>query len=207
MCRVLNPRIGTDTGIRIGASLMLCHVCVELDLKTFLLLARRCRDLWPLWEGSHRCHRSPGPPAERTYHSKCTSELDYTLRSRVHWKMANLTGCCALKHALRLSAFGQLHKVLGMDPLPSKMPKKPRSETPIDYTGASGQLGCNIQAIHNNHGKKKFTFILHFTYKHFCSANPTKHGIRSTYEKAHWGRRRNGWQKPQQEKEKAAKEM
>ncbi|KAF0032334.1 hypothetical protein F2P81_014624 [Scophthalmus maximus] len=37
-------------------------------------------------------------------------------------------------HALRLSAFGQLHKVLGMDPLPSKMPKKPRSETPIDYT-------------------------------------------------------------------------
>uniref|UniRef100_A0A668A4W6 Interleukin enhancer binding factor 3b n=1 Tax=Myripristis murdjan TaxID=586833 RepID=A0A668A4W6_9TELE len=37
-------------------------------------------------------------------------------------------------HALRLSAFGQLHKVLGMDPLPSKMPRKPRSETPIDYT-------------------------------------------------------------------------
>ncbi|XP_011604319.1 interleukin enhancer-binding factor 3 homolog isoform X2 [Takifugu rubripes] len=38
------------------------------------------------------------------------------------------------QHALRLSAFGQLHKVLGMDPLPSKMPKKPRSETPIEYT-------------------------------------------------------------------------
>lgn len=41
------------------------------------------------------------------------------------------------QHALRLSAFGQLHKVLGMDPLPSKMPKKPRNETPIDYTGKS----------------------------------------------------------------------
>lgn len=40
-----------------------------------------------------------------------------------------------LQHALRLSAFGQLHKVLGMDPLPSKMPRKPKSETPIDYTG------------------------------------------------------------------------
>ncbi|KAK0141679.1 Interleukin enhancer-binding factor 3 [Merluccius polli] len=38
------------------------------------------------------------------------------------------------QHALRLSAFGQIHKVLGMDPLPSKMPKKPRLETPIDYT-------------------------------------------------------------------------
>ncbi|KAM4675709.1 interleukin enhancer-binding factor 3 isoform 2-T2 [Discoglossus pictus] len=38
------------------------------------------------------------------------------------------------QHALRLAAFGQLHKVLGMDPLPSKMPKKPKSETPIDYT-------------------------------------------------------------------------
>ncbi|XP_015234852.1 PREDICTED: interleukin enhancer-binding factor 3 isoform X1 [Cyprinodon variegatus] len=41
------------------------------------------------------------------------------------------------QHALRLSAFGQLHKVLGMDPLPSKMPKKPRSDTPIDYTGTA----------------------------------------------------------------------
>lgn len=40
-----------------------------------------------------------------------------------------------VQHALRLSAFGQLHKVLGMDPLPSKMPRKPKSETPIDYTG------------------------------------------------------------------------
>ncbi|XP_064416780.1 interleukin enhancer-binding factor 3 homolog isoform X3 [Latimeria chalumnae] len=38
------------------------------------------------------------------------------------------------QHALRLAAFGQLHKVLGMDPLPSKMPKKPSNETPIDYT-------------------------------------------------------------------------
>ncbi|KAI1229656.1 Interleukin enhancer-binding factor 3, partial [Lamprotornis superbus] len=37
-------------------------------------------------------------------------------------------------HALRLAAFGQLHKVLGMDPLPSKMPKKPKNENPVDYT-------------------------------------------------------------------------
>ncbi|XP_066473884.1 interleukin enhancer-binding factor 3 isoform X4 [Tiliqua scincoides] len=37
------------------------------------------------------------------------------------------------QHALRLAAFGQLHKVLGMDPLPSKMPKKPKNENPIDY--------------------------------------------------------------------------
>lgn len=40
-----------------------------------------------------------------------------------------------VQHALRLSAFGQLHKVLGMDPLPSKIPKKPRSEGSIEYTG------------------------------------------------------------------------
>uniref|UniRef100_A0A3P9LK48 Interleukin enhancer binding factor 3 n=1 Tax=Oryzias latipes TaxID=8090 RepID=A0A3P9LK48_ORYLA len=38
------------------------------------------------------------------------------------------------QHALRLSAFGQLHKVLGMDSLPSKMPKKARTEAPIGYT-------------------------------------------------------------------------
>ena len=49
-----------------------------------------------------------------------------------------------LQHALRLSAFGQLHKVLGMDPLPSKMPKKPRSETPIDYTGKQGLLTSDV---------------------------------------------------------------
>ncbi|KAE8619873.1 hypothetical protein XENTR_v10010004 [Xenopus tropicalis] len=39
------------------------------------------------------------------------------------------------QHALRLAAFGQLHKVLGMDPLPTKIPKKTKVETPtIDYT-------------------------------------------------------------------------
>ncbi|XP_060037721.1 interleukin enhancer-binding factor 3 isoform X7 [Erinaceus europaeus] len=38
------------------------------------------------------------------------------------------------QHALRLAAFGQLHKVLGMDPLPSKMPKKPKNDNHVDYT-------------------------------------------------------------------------
>ncbi|XP_053320801.1 LOW QUALITY PROTEIN: interleukin enhancer-binding factor 3 [Spea bombifrons] len=39
------------------------------------------------------------------------------------------------QHALRLAAFGQLHKVLGMDPLPTKLPaKKPVPEPTIDYT-------------------------------------------------------------------------
>ncbi|XP_029441267.1 interleukin enhancer-binding factor 3 isoform X6 [Rhinatrema bivittatum] len=38
------------------------------------------------------------------------------------------------QHALRLAAFGQLHKVLGMEPLPTKLPKRPKSENPVDYT-------------------------------------------------------------------------
>ncbi|XP_069802722.1 interleukin enhancer-binding factor 3 isoform X3 [Dendropsophus ebraccatus] len=38
------------------------------------------------------------------------------------------------QHALRLAAFGQLHKVLGMDSLPSKLPKKSKPEPSIDYT-------------------------------------------------------------------------
>ncbi|XP_072005621.1 interleukin enhancer-binding factor 3 isoform X2 [Engystomops pustulosus] len=38
------------------------------------------------------------------------------------------------QHALRLAAFGQLHKVLGMDSLPSKLPKKSKTEPAIDYT-------------------------------------------------------------------------
>ncbi|XP_072255692.1 interleukin enhancer-binding factor 3 isoform X2 [Pyxicephalus adspersus] len=38
------------------------------------------------------------------------------------------------QHALRLAAFGQLHKVLGMDPLPTKLPKKAKPDPPIDYT-------------------------------------------------------------------------
>lgn len=54
------------------------------------------------------------------------------------------------QHALRLAAFGQLHKVLGMDPLPSKMPKKPKNENPVDYTGkhAKGSwLGSGLIAF------------------------------------------------------------
>uniref|UniRef100_A0A8C6W7I9 Interleukin enhancer binding factor 3 n=1 Tax=Nannospalax galili TaxID=1026970 RepID=A0A8C6W7I9_NANGA len=39
----------------------------------------------------------------------------------------------SVQHALCLAAFGQLHKVLGMDPLPSKMPKKPKNENLVDY--------------------------------------------------------------------------
>lgn len=59
------------------------------------------------------------------------------------------------QHALRLSAFGQLHKVLGMDPLPSKMPKKPRSETSIEYTG---KLHIYISR----------SCCCLFAYQHFC---------------------------------------
>ncbi|CAF98220.1 unnamed protein product, partial [Tetraodon nigroviridis] len=51
------------------------------------------------------------------------------------------------QHALRLSAFGQLHKVLGMDPLPSKMPKKPRSETSIEYTEEKADLPQTMNAL------------------------------------------------------------
>uniref|UniRef100_A0A8C8UDQ2 DZF domain-containing protein n=1 Tax=Peromyscus maniculatus bairdii TaxID=230844 RepID=A0A8C8UDQ2_PERMB len=40
----------------------------------------------------------------------------------------------SVQHALWLAAFGQLHKVLGMDPLPSKMPKKPKNKNLVDYT-------------------------------------------------------------------------
>ena len=52
-----------------------------------------------------------------------------------------------LQHALRLAAFGQLHKVLGMDPLPSKMPKKPKNENPVDYTGKHGAVPMPRRAV------------------------------------------------------------
>lgn len=52
-----------------------------------------------------------------------------------------------LQHALRLAAFGQLHKVLGMDPLPSKMPKKPKNENPVDYTGKHAMGPIARQAV------------------------------------------------------------
>lgn len=82
-----------------------------------------------------------------------------------------LTSCLLyVQHALRLSAFGQLHKVLGMDPLPSKMPKKPRSETPIDYTGKPGELTCEIQAIHDHHGRNCWLFIYFRFILYRCNA-------------------------------------
>lgn len=82
-----------------------------------------------------------------------------------------LTSCLLyVQHALRLSAFGQLHKVLGMDPLPSKMPKKPRSETPIDYTGKPGELTCEIQAIRDHHGRNCWLFIYFRFILYRCNA-------------------------------------
>ncbi|XP_040014142.1 interleukin enhancer-binding factor 3 homolog isoform X2 [Xiphias gladius] len=62
----------------------------------------------------------------------CEKEPTDAIDHLDHQQREDITA--SAQHALRLSAFGQLHKVLGMDPLPSKMPKKPRSETPIDYT-------------------------------------------------------------------------
>lgn len=84
------------------------------------------------------------------------------LRGCIHVLVkVKLTLCLVhVQHALRLSAFGQLHKVLGMDPLPSKMPKKPRSETPIDYTGKPTKLTCEIQAVHYHHNRICWLFIL-----------------------------------------------
>ncbi|KAM9746333.1 interleukin enhancer-binding factor 3 homolog [Menidia menidia] len=62
----------------------------------------------------------------------CEKEATDAIGHLDHQQREDITA--SAQHALRLSAFGQLHKVLGMDPLPSKMPKKPRSEAPIDYT-------------------------------------------------------------------------
>uniref|UniRef100_A0A8C7YUG8 Interleukin enhancer binding factor 3b n=1 Tax=Oryzias sinensis TaxID=183150 RepID=A0A8C7YUG8_9TELE len=92
------------------------------------------------------------------------------------------------QHALRLSAFGQLHKVLGMDSLPSKMPKKARTEAPIGYTGkqhsaASGKrLSSVTMDTRNILVKYVSPFLLIF------SPNPTQHDLRHTNEKAHRGR-------------------
>lgn len=108
---------------------------------------------------------SPGPWTNKAL--KC-ARLQQLLSTPTNWAEAShkptddtafilmeyqMIHCCLLKHALRLSAFGQLHKVLGMDPLPSKMPKKPRSETPIDYTGTA-----NIQTIQSQHPLSKDLF-------------------------------------------------
>lgn len=77
-----------------------------------------------------------------------------------------------LQHALRLAAFGQLHKVLGMDPLPSKMPKKPKNENPVDYTGmhAMGAQGLGSQ---QNGGRSLSCPVLMFPF----SANPPEHHL------------------------------
>ncbi|XP_078541403.1 interleukin enhancer-binding factor 3 isoform X3 [Lissotriton helveticus] len=48
------------------------------------------------------------------------------------------------QHALRLAAFGQLHKVLGMDQLPPKMFKKQKGELPAEYTGTPFSYSVQI---------------------------------------------------------------
>ncbi|XP_023572694.1 interleukin enhancer-binding factor 3 [Octodon degus] len=62
------------------------------------------------------------------------------------------------QHALRLAAFGQLHKVLGMDPLPSKMPKKPKNAI---FTMSVEVDGSSFEAS----GPSKKTAKLHVAVK------------------------------------------
>ncbi|KAJ8415987.1 hypothetical protein AAFF_G00380090 [Aldrovandia affinis] len=62
----------------------------------------------------------------------CEKETTDAISHLSHQQREDITQ--SAQHALRLAAFGQLHKVLGMDSLPSKMPRKHRSDTPIDYT-------------------------------------------------------------------------
>uniref|UniRef100_A0A8C7DH95 Interleukin enhancer binding factor 3b n=1 Tax=Oncorhynchus kisutch TaxID=8019 RepID=A0A8C7DH95_ONCKI len=102
-------------------------------LRSCVIVIRILRDLCsrvPTWAPLHGwvSHQQHFLPAVVGFDKELTDAIGHLdLQQR-----EDLTQ--SAQHALRLSAFGQLHKVLGMDPLPSKMPRKPRSETPIDYT-------------------------------------------------------------------------
>ncbi|XP_073443655.1 interleukin enhancer-binding factor 3 isoform X2 [Dendrobates tinctorius] len=65
-------------------------------------------------------------------HDPCEKESTDALGHLERQQREDITH--SAQHALRLSAFGQLHKVLGMDSLPSKVPKKLKPEPVIDYT-------------------------------------------------------------------------
>ncbi|XP_073510291.1 interleukin enhancer-binding factor 3 isoform X2 [Phyllobates terribilis] len=65
-------------------------------------------------------------------HDPCEKESTDALGHLERQQREDITH--SAQHALRLSAFGQLHKVLGMDSLPSKAPKKLKPEPTIDYT-------------------------------------------------------------------------
>ncbi|CAJ0922491.1 unnamed protein product, partial [Ranitomeya imitator] len=65
-------------------------------------------------------------------HDPCEKEATDALGHLERQQREDITH--SAQHALRLSAFGQLHKVLGMDSLPSKLSKKSKPEPVIDYT-------------------------------------------------------------------------
>ncbi|XP_075715108.1 LOW QUALITY PROTEIN: interleukin enhancer-binding factor 3 [Rhinoderma darwinii] len=65
-------------------------------------------------------------------HDPCEKEATDALAHLERQQREDITH--SAQHALRLAAFGQLHKVLGMDSLPSKLPKKLKPEPTIDYT-------------------------------------------------------------------------
>lgn len=120
----------------IDQSVLYCRTEFECESICF----RWFRHLWPLRKGSNRCHQSHWSPAAGGHHPECSGLSTiywfyYGFAFDLIWALWVTFTFFGWQHALRLSAFGQLHKVLGMDPLPSKMPRKPRSETPIDYTG------------------------------------------------------------------------
>ncbi|XP_077118132.1 interleukin enhancer-binding factor 3 isoform X2 [Ranitomeya variabilis] len=65
-------------------------------------------------------------------HDPCEKEATDALGHLERQQREDITH--SAQHALRLSAFGQLHKVLGMDSLPSKLSKKSKPEPVMDYT-------------------------------------------------------------------------
>ncbi|KAM4038899.1 interleukin enhancer-binding factor 3 isoform 2-T2 [Anomaloglossus baeobatrachus] len=65
-------------------------------------------------------------------HDPCEKEATDALGHLERQQREDITH--SAQHALRLSAFGQLHKVLGMDSLPTKLPKKLKPEPTIDCT-------------------------------------------------------------------------
>lgn len=105
------------------------------------------------------------------------------------------------QHALRLAAFGQLHKVLGMDPLPSKMPKKPKNENPVDYTGKytrGSRLGSGLPTEHQT-GLVATSVLISF------SSNPPQYHLRHYANETPDG---GGWRGkvPQQKEEEDSEE-
>lgn len=154
---------------------------------------------WPrnqrsMWEGRCWWPFSFDAAATRRNHAKCPGNIMYGLQTSMFPLLCSLLFCLFFfQCALRLCAFGQMHKVLGLDLKPIK-PRKSAAARSKDETGMRGSSALSLSVI-----GCVFSAVSLIT----CSWDNNCWTVQLVREESfHWGGERRERAQPQQQTEK-----